>query len=191
LLFAIAQPGWGAGVVKSPQASYLTVPPGAETSASELLASSQWQPLTDRSPNFGYIPDTLWLKLPVPDQPNLNLLEISYSHLDQIRFYLIENGTVVRTITTGDKFPFQQRPILHRHFLFPFERPNDANYEILLEVRSSGAMQVPLTLWNDQSFFEGSFIEDQVHAVYYGILITAILFNLFVFVALRERVYLL
>lgn len=191
LLFAIAQPSWGASVVQFPQTSYLTVQPGTETSASELLTSSQWRPLKDRSPNFGYIPDTLWLKLPVPDQPNLNLLEISYSHLDQVRFFLVENGTVVRTVTTGDNFPFQQRPILHRNFLFPFERPNDAKYQILLEVRTSGAMQVPFTLWNDQSFFESSFIEDQVHAVYYGILIAAILFNLFVFVALRERVYLL
>ena len=42
-----------------------------------------------------------------------------------------------------------------------------------------------------QAFFEHSSTEDQMHAVYYGILITVIFFNLFIFAALREPVYLL
>lgn len=41
-----------------------------------------------------------------------------------------------------------------------------------------------------QFFFEKTSVESQVHALYYGILITAICFNLFVFLALRESIYL-
>ncbi|MDK9556328.1 EAL domain-containing protein [Marinobacter sp. M216] len=191
LLLAFASPSHGAEGYYVPHASYLTVPAGTDALPENLLESGNWQSLRGRSPNFGYIEDTLWLRFPVPDQQSLNLLEISYAHLDRVRFFLVEDGKIVRSVTTGDAFPFKQRPILHRHFLFPFERSGEGRYDILLEVQTSGAMQVPLTLWNDKSFFESSFIEDQVHAVYYGILITAIFLNLFVFLALRERVYLL
>ncbi len=191
LLLAFAQLCWATEGYVSPQARYLTVPADHPASPEQLLASNDWQSLEGESPNFGYIQERLWLRFPVPEQTDLNLLEIAYSHLNQIRFHLVENGRVIHTVTTGDDFPFQQRPILHRHFLFPFERQPTAEYEILLDVSTTGAMQVPLALWNDKSFFESSFIEDQIHAVYYGILITAIFFNLFVFVALRERVYLL
>jgi len=191
LLFALAQASWGAGPVSVQDSRYLTVAQDSTAFPADLLDADGWQSLDDESPNFGYIPDTLWLRLGIPEEALVNLLEVSYSHLDRIRFFLMKDGRVVQTATTGDDFPFQQRPILHRHFLFPFDRSTDAHYEILLEVNTSGTMQVPLTFWNEQSFFEGSFIEDQIHAVYYGVLITAILFNLFVFIALRERVYLL
>ncbi|PTB91410.1 diguanylate cyclase, partial [Marinobacter sp. Z-F4-2] len=49
----------------------------------------------------------------------------------------------------------------------------------------------PLKLWNSRSYFEKASVESQLHAGYYGILITVICFNLFVFLALREPVYLL
>ena len=41
-------------------------------------------------------------------------------------------------------------------------------------------MQIPVRLWNAQAFFEHSSTEDQMHALYYGILITVIFFNLFI-----------
>lgn len=170
---------------------YLMHAPDETVAPDQAYADSEWQALATQNPNFGYISETVWLRFPVPRIPALNLLEINYSHLDGIDFFLFRNGRLVESVNTGDTQPFAQRPIQHRSFLFPFQRSANANYEILLRVQSSGAMQIPIALWNDKAFFESSFIEDQMHAVYYGVLITAIFFNLFVFVALRERVYLL
>ncbi|QSP96426.1 EAL domain-containing protein [Marinobacter salinisoli] len=191
LLSVLALPSQAATGKSIDRAHQLLVPADAKLSLDDILSSSEWQPLKGNSPNFGYIDETVWLRFPVPKTGSLNLLEINYAHLDQIRFFLLANGKVVDRITAGDRFPFSQRPILHRNFLFPFERTEQADYEILLQIRSSGAIQVPLTFWNDKTFFEEAFVEDQVHAIYYGILITVIFFNLFVFVALRERVHLL
>ncbi|MDO3721125.1 EAL domain-containing protein [Marinobacter sp. chi1] len=190
LLSVLALPCQAAGN-SIDRARMLLVPADAQLLLEDVLSSEDWQHLKGGSPNFGYIDETVWLRFPVPDESSLNLLEISYAHLDQIRFFLLADGKVVDRITAGDRFPFDQRPILHRHFLFPFERTERADYEILLQIRTSGAIQVPLRFWNDKAFFEEAFIEDQVHAIYYGILTTVIFFNLFVFVALRERVHLL
>ncbi|HBC34931.1 MAG TPA: diguanylate cyclase, partial [Marinobacter adhaerens] len=191
LLSGLSAPSFGAEDSYVPQIEYLRVAPDNKLTVSEALASDSWQTLEEKSPNFGYIRDTVWLRFPVSQPATINLLEVRYSQLDKVTFHLIENGRIARRVETGDHVPFEQRPILHRHFLFPFEQSIASEYQILLEVRTEGAMQIPVRLWNAQAFFEHSSTEDQMHALYYGILITVIFFNLFIFAALREPVYLL
>jgi hypothetical protein len=50
-------------------------------------------------------------------------------------------------------YPFTQRPILNRHFLFPFSPDASGKGQILLEIRTKGALQVPMALWNTQALF--------------------------------------
>ncbi|TGN38996.1 EAL domain-containing protein [Marinobacter confluentis] len=175
-----------------PEAEYLRVAPSQQMDLTEAQASDRWQTLEEESPNFGYISDTVWLRFSVPDLTgDRELLEIRYPQLDDITFYLLENGQLKQRIVTGDRYPFEQRPVAHRHFLFPFDTSPGNTYEIVLQVKTQGAMQIPMRLWTPGDFFEKVSIEDQLHSVYYGILLSVIFFNLFVFLALRERMYLL
>ncbi len=174
-----------------PGIEFLRLDPGTQLLPAEAAASNDWQALESSSPNFGYTQDTVWFRLDVPANRQIDLLEIAYAHLDYVAFYLIENGKLTNTTITGDSYPFAQRPILNRHFLFPFSADTNANPQILLEVHTTGTLQAPLRLWNTQTFFEHASVEEQLHAVYYGLLISVIFFNLFVFIALREQVYLL
>ncbi|KPQ02824.1 EAL domain-containing protein [Marinobacter sp. HL-58] len=178
-----------------PDMDYIRVAPSEELDLREALASDSWQSLEGESPNFGYIRDTVWLRIPLSALSTLpgnrQLLEVRYPQLDQITFYLLENGVVRQRVLTGDHFPFDNRPIKHRNFLFAFDVSPDSDYQVLLKVQTQGAMQVPVRLWTPAAFFEAASVEDQMHAIYYGIMIMVIFFNLFVFMALRERMYLL
>jgi EAL domain-containing protein (putative c-di-GMP-specific phosphodiesterase class I)/GGDEF domain-containing protein len=182
-----ASPGFA-----EPDMDYIRVAPSEQMDLREALASDRWQSLEGESPNFGYIRDTVWLRVPVSAIPSdRKLLEIRYPQLDDITFYLIENGVVRQRISTGDHLPFAQRQIQHRNFLFSFETDPLSDYQVFLRVRTQGAMQIPIRLWDPRTYFEATSIEDQMHAIYYGILIMVIFFNLFIFLALRERMYLL
>ncbi len=182
-----ASPGFA-----EPDMDYIRVAPSEQMDFREALASDRWQSLEGESPNFGYIRDTVWLRVPLTAIPSdRKLLEIRYPQLDDITFYLIENGVVRQRISTGDHLPFAQRQIQHRNFLFSFETDPLNEYQALLRIRTQGAMQIPVRLWDPRTYFEATSIEDQVHAIYYGILIMVIVFNLFIFLALRERMYLL
>lgn len=191
LLLSLAFNCLGAEAFRFPSVEFLRVPPGMQMSPLEAAEAGDWQPLKTSSPNFGYTRDTAWFRFDVPTNPKIDLLEVAYSQLDYVTFYLIEDGEVINTVATGDRFPFSQRPILNRHFLFPFDPSINGNREILLEVRTGGTLQAPLSLWNTKEFFEHASVEEQLHAVYYGILITVIFFNLIVFITLREPLYLL
>jgi EAL domain-containing protein (putative c-di-GMP-specific phosphodiesterase class I)/GGDEF domain-containing protein len=175
-----------------PDADYLRVAPSEQVGLDEALASDLWQPLEEESLNFGYISDVVWLRFHVPDLPgNRALLEIRYPQLDDITFFLLENGKLTEQLVTGDRYPFNQRPVAHRNFLFPFRASPGNRYEIVLRVETQGAMQVPVRIWTPTAFFEQISITDQLHSVYYGIMLSVLFFNLFIFLALRERMYLL
>lgn len=191
LLLPLAFTCQSAESFRAPGIEFLRLAPDAQLLPAEAVTSSGWQRLGSSSPNFGYTPDTLWFRFDLPANEDVDLLEVAYSQLDHIAFYLLENGEISETFVTGDHYPFDQRPILNRHFLFPFSPGTSNNRQILLEVQTSGTLEVPIALWNTQAFFEHASVEDQLHAVYYGILISVIFFNLFVFIALRESVYLL
>lgn len=191
ILSALALPTNAAGGRIHPAMDFLLVSPDSRLTPEQALAMGGWQSLEDPSPNFGYIRKSVWLRFPVPERGDINLLEIGYAHLDHVRFFLLENGEVVDQATAGDRLPFLERPVLYRNFLFRFNHAPEADQQILLQITTSGAVQVPVSLWHDKDFFESAFFEDLVHAVYYGILITVICFNLFIFVALREKIYLL
>lgn len=191
ILLGVCAPSLAADPSYTPDIDYLRIAPDAQITPIQALASDNWQALDEASPNFGYIKDTIWLRFPILGDPAIDLLEVRYPQLDQLDFFLIQDGSITRHVRTGDSFPFAERPILHRYFLFPFKHTPKHNYEVLLKVQTQGAMQIPLRLWNSHSFFEASSLENQIHALYYGILITVIFFNLFIYFALRERVYLI
>lgn len=96
----------------------------------------------------------------------------------------------MQSFVTGDRVPFHQRPIAHPHYLFPVTLKAGNQYEVLLEVETDGTFQVPVRVWDSLDLFEANSLSDQAHAVYFGILIVIVFFNLFVFLALRERTYL-
>ncbi|MGC8120425.1 EAL domain-containing protein [Marinobacter sp. VGCF2001] len=173
-----------------PDMDYLRVASDDQRSPLQALGDDNWRALNEQTPNFGYTRDQIWLQFPISHPQSTNLLEITYPHLDQIDFYLLRDGQIQLSYHTGDRQPFAERPVEHPHFLFPFQLDPGHDYRVLLRIATDGAVQVPLRLWNNRNFFEETSVESQIHALYYGILITAICFNLFVFLALRESVYL-
>ncbi|WP_372965236.1 EAL domain-containing protein [Marinobacter sp.] len=191
LILATSVPAFATELSYTPAMEYIRLPPGNELTPSQAMKSEEWRAVPEETPNFGYIHDHLWLRFPISDPDLSNLIEISYPPLDFIDLYVFDGDKIIQRESTGDQKIFAERPIQHPHFLFPLSLESEGRYQVLIRVQTEGAMQVPVKLWNSQKYFEKASIETQLHAGYYGILLTVICFNLFVFVALRESVYLL
>lgn len=174
-----------------PDMDYVRLAPDADVSASDILATGRWQRLPEKTANFGYTQDQIWLRFTVSNPTSDQMVEISYPALDYIDLYVFENGQLIQQESTGDQKLFAERAVQHPLFLFPLRLRSDGQYDVLIRAQTQGALQIPLKLWDRQQYFEHASIETQLHAGYYGILLTVICFNLFVFLALRESVYLL
>lgn len=143
--------------------------------------------------NMGYSSSTWWLKVDlsnVSDKKLERFLEISYPVLDYVDAYILNNGVLQQTYNLGDKYPFHQRPVDHRHFIIPLEWQGDETLTVYLAIRSSSSIQAPLTLWEQHAFYEVDQTRTLAQGVYYGIMFVMIMYNLFVYLVVGERNYL-
>lgn len=187
---AFAQAAQDASWVQ-PDIAYLKAPPDATWTLQQVQARTDWRMLEERTPNFGYQTEEFWFRMTPPASPDGQILDISYPQLDYVTFYLVEDGQLRDTVLIGDHIPFDQRPLRHPTFLIPYQTTPGSVSEIYLRVQTNGALQVPLRIWDQSALFDHIALEDQLHSLYYGVLITVIFFNLFIFLALREVTYFL
>lgn len=154
-----------------------------------------WQLSTEETPNLGVDPATFWFKQRIKfiqTHSKLHQIELAYPALDVIDVYFVQNQQIIKTYHTGDKRLYHERPIEHRNFLFPLpDLSNDSPLDVYVKVRTSGAMQVPLYIWKNKAFWEQDQLQLMLHTFFIAILLTIGLYNLMLFVSLRDTTYLL
>ncbi|MBI5006406.1 MAG: EAL domain-containing protein [Nitrosomonadales bacterium] len=141
--------------------------------------------------NFGYSSSVWWLRLTV-DNPGVvqdrMLLEIAYPSLDRAEFYSPVAGGWSQ-LQAGDLMPFAARPVIHRNLVFPLQL-SGGSQQFYLRVQSFGSVTVPLQLWQPAAFDRHSQRSYMVLAVYFGMLLALMAYNLLLYLSLRERAYL-
>lgn len=160
-----------------------------------MESTQQWNIHDKETLSFGYTSDVFWFRFQVNNQSEKsasNLLEIAYPVLDDVRIYIYDthSGIELKQYQLGDKVIFDKRPVNHRNFLIPLDLDEAQQQIWLLRVKTSSAMQLPMTIWPERDFF----IQDQSRlmglGLYYGIMFIMALYNLFVFFSVRENNYL-
>lgn len=158
----------------------------------QKLESSAWNKSQTATPNFGYTDSSYWFKifLKSSNDPLDKLLAIQYALLDHIEVFILDNGTLKQRYLTGDVFPFNQRPVRHRDFLFPIQFESNQTLELYIKVKTQGSLQVPIEIWEREQFIWQDQDEQFIKAIYYGMLLLLVVYNLFLFMSIRERSYL-
>ena len=158
-----------------------------------LKVPRQWQVLEEDFANFGYKPYPYWYRFTITNpslEPVKQIIEISYPLLDSIDFYQFKAEQAEQTVHTGDRLPYSNRQIDHPHFLFPISLRAGESSDFYLRVMSAGSQLVPIKLWDSTDIFVNLSKEDSLHAIYLGVVLVVIFFNLLIFFALREKMYL-
>jgi len=156
-------------------------------------SSHSWTKLAAGDVNLGYSSSVYWFKFSVRNELNHlqnRLIDVNNPLLNYLSYYRITGNKLVEDISTGDQSPMTDREFYHPHFLFNLTLDPLEQSDIYFRVSHTGGMQVPVTVWNTHAFYEEASKVDQLYAVYYGMMMIIILFNLFIFARLRERVYL-
>jgi diguanylate cyclase len=157
-------------------------------------AEQSWSNLPTHSDtvSFGYTKSAYWLHTRITNasQTQLHrLLDIGYPVLDHLDIYIVQGNNVISHWQLGDKNPFHQRPIQHHHFVVPLDIDPGVSVHLYLRVATSSSMQIPLLLWERTAFLEHTHKQSMTMGIYYGIMIVMVLYNLFVFVSVRETTY--
>lgn len=154
--------------------------------------AGRWRQNQTKVPAFGFTSSVYWFAVELKnayDSPFERLLAVSYPLLDSIEVYLDHDGKVVERFGAGDRQPFVKRPIEHRHFLFPIQIPKGDPVTVYLRVQTSSSMQIPISLWSERGFWKANHRSSIAQGLYFGIMLAMILYNLFIYTAVRDRSY--
>lgn len=151
----------------------------------------KWQRSGKNTLNFGFTHSVYWFRFTVENNSDSDLLlDINNTTLNSIEFYLPsgkEAGYTVRH--AGDKYPFYHRQIKDKNFVFLIPRRSGRQvYYLRMSttytfVLSPEIFMVKDVIERDNRSIPGFWL-------YYGIMAALLLYNLFIFISLREKVYL-
>ena len=143
--------------------------------------------------NFGYSRSAYWLRLRLRVSPGAArqwLLEVAYSSLDRVEVYAPRAGGGFSVQAAGDLQPFAERPFPHRNLVFPLTLTGEGDQTIYMKVTSAGTLTIPARLWQPAAMHYHDQLSYALLSIYYGLLLALLLYNLLLFVAVRDRVFL-
>ena len=153
---------------------------------------TSWESLDAHTSSLGMSDNRYWFTFTLRDvDPESNsLLEIDYPMLNQIDVWFVQDAQIIQHFKAGDALPFSGRPILHQNFIFPV--PKTANsIQVYLSIHTSGAMRVPLYIWQTDEYISYASKNTLVIGMFIGLMLAVGSSNLFFFVTTRATPFLI
>lgn len=159
----------------------------------QMIATCKKQ-ASSHIPN-GYIDQNIWTLITLEYSKKYpgtakRIVELDSPLLDYVDLYIFEQGKLIAHYKTGDKRPSSSRPILSRDFRFPVKLKPGDTVTLLLNIRSSSAIKLPLSLIDPKTLAVEDVNQYLIFGIFYGILIILALYNLIFFFIFRKPVYL-
>lgn len=167
--------------------------PDSKMTAEELLMlpAIASAPEGNRIASFGFSDAAYWFSVSLDNTdsaPLQRLLVLEPTWLDDVQVTLIQANGTRQEYKGGDTLPFKHRTILHRQINFELTLPPGRN-RLLVRTRTRDPFLVGMTLWERSAFFESDSWESKYLGLIYGAIGAMLLFNLVLFLSVREKIY--
>lgn len=144
--------------------------------------------------NFGFTNSAFWIHTSIAFSESVNkykswMISMDYAPLERIDFY-IKKGDEINHMTSGTSQSFLSRPLQYRNFVYPISNEDGVHYDVWVRVESDTSLQIPISLWESQTFFEYETLSSYGWGIFFGILIALGLYNLFLFASVKDMAYL-
>lgn len=163
--------------------------------AQQVDLANRFRPSAARELNFGYTTSAYWLRLTLHNPtaaPLTRMLEISNAQLRNIEFYApAVDGVVPPPVLTGVAMPFSAQAYPNHFFVFPLHLPANSTATYHLRFKSFDSLFIPAVLWAPDAFHAHERNDYVAQSLYFGWASGFILFNLLLFVVMKEVIYLL
>jgi len=158
--------------------------------------SMQFKHLKQHIANLGFSDGTFWFKIRLRYQPRTVFvlkeffLEVGYPLLDEVVLYYPVNDGDYIVKKSGRKMWKSPADIHYKHPVFRLYTRPFQDYEIIVKIKSSSTIQLPLTLWSPGTFSHYVGRENFIWGLFFGSMVVMTLYNFFIYLAVRDRSYL-
>jgi len=145
------------------------------------------------SPNFELMDNFIWVKFTITNYSGKPLLlELANSTLNLIEFYQEDDSlNKYKKTLTGAIFHFKTRIYNTNFFLLELshsQKNETATY--YMKVFSNTNLDMPMHIGSEKAFLEKNHKVDFFYGIYFGIILVLLLYNLFIYISVREKSYL-
>jgi PAS domain S-box-containing protein len=119
------------------------------------------------------------------------LLELAYPPLDHLELYAPGRDGEWERQVGGDREPYTSRPLAHRNHVLPVRLEPGRTTALYLRLTSEGVIAAPLRLWRPSALWENDQASYAVMSLYFGLLIGLLLYNLLLYLSVRDSAYLI
>jgi diguanylate cyclase (GGDEF)-like protein len=164
--------------------------------AQQAFAGGQFTTRPDAATalKFGFGSSAYWLRLALrnpADQASAQMLQIANAQISSVVFYSPDATGTYRSVMTGSELPFATRAYANRNYVLPLDLPARAEQVVYLRLKTNLSLNVPAQLWPKDDFLVQARDDYAVQAGYIGLGLAMLVFNLLLFITLRDRIYLL
>jgi signal transduction histidine kinase len=154
----------------------------------------RWQKSEQTTPTFGFTNSTYWFYVDLinpPSGPPSKIFQIANPLIDDIRLYVTSGNRILDSYHTGLEFPFAQRPINHRDFVFPINLAPGEGVRVYISVRTlSDGVRLPAYIWDMKEWQSAVQADYLMNGIYFGLLLGLMLYNFFLFLVIKDIAYL-
>ncbi len=158
------------------------------------LQREQWQKKHDDSVlNLGFTDQSVWLRtsLTIPETLTRQwYLVIPYPLLEEVDLYIFRDRQQPAIYhTSRQEAESLREQALSYQVALPLPRDLSGKVELFLRARSATSLQVPVELWREDRLLIQFSLESLYWGAYFGILCALVIYNLFLFLSLRDLAY--
>ncbi|MGB1465563.1 MAG: 7TM diverse intracellular signaling domain-containing protein [Alcanivorax nanhaiticus] len=164
------------------------------TSALHALRNGAGTSLDSTYPALGFQNGLQWFLITVDNETRFPywFLRIGRPHLDYLDIYLFDrDGNAIDHQRMGDRIPFQQREFRHYHLISLQSFPLRERSYLLMRAQGDNVIEMPVSIQTPVAFSRQDNQFSIMYGIYYGAIIAMCLFNLLIFLSIREPSYLL
>jgi signal transduction histidine kinase len=157
-------------------------------------ATKQFSALSKNDYQTGYRNVVHWIALDVANNSNQQqslMYEVTDPSIDELELFEVNEGGTKSLGLTGDIFPFSKRAVPDKNFVFPISIPANTQYQYFLRINSHGhTSYLQVKVQPEPVFRQASKRGYLFWGVLFGVMLFVAVFSLFIFISLRDRLYL-
>lgn len=147
-------------------------------------------------PGFGFSESAFWVRMGLDHRSprdELWFLEFAFWPMQIIDVYVTGESGQSHDLRShmqgGSAMPVSQRRIVHRTHLFPLQLEAGERTVVYLRLAGESSKIIPIKLWRSDAFAAGATVEMVALGIYVGIMLGLTVYNLFIYVTVKEASY--
>lgn len=164
---------------------------GNEIEIDKILNSTDFEVINGKVPALGIKEEPIFLKFELKNESPYFFISgfVDNALLDQVDIYSID-VTPKLLVSSGERVSYHERNSEHPAVNFQFFIQPGSTAKFLMRVQSEDQLLVPIRIGTEKIVSSEQSRKELLYGIYLGIMMVMLVYNLFVYFTVKDRVYL-